>query len=74
MTRTRSVLLLGLSCLALWPLIGCSQEKTDAPKPVIGGSAASAAPTSISDALNNPNVPESAKAQMRGMQGASGKR
>jgi hypothetical protein len=53
---------------------GCNKEEST-PKPATAvGASAAPAPTNIKDALNNPNVPDSVKDQMRGMQGAGGKR
>ena len=67
----RSSFLVALACLGLLFVAGCNNGPTDPPKPVNDGKSGPA-PTTTSDAMSNPNVPESAKAQMKHMPGAPG--
>lgn len=67
----RRCFFVAVACMGLLLVTGCNNGATDPPKPVNPGTSGSA-PTTTSDAMNNRNVPEGVKAQMKHMPGAPG--
>jgi hypothetical protein len=61
-----------VASFSLLLLVGCNKPEESSASKTGDAMAGAPPPTKINDAMSNPNVPDSVKAQMRSMQSNSG--